>query len=453
MENILTPTAIEISGVHKSFKIHHDKGHTLKEKLLFGKKRSRFELREVLSDITLSIEKGDVVGLIGENGCGKSTLLKLISRIMYPNAGDIRIRGRVSSLLELGAGFHPDLTGRENIYTNASIFGLSRQEINHRLLEIIEFSELQDYIDNPVRTYSSGMYMRLAFSVAINVDADIILIDEILAVGDTNFQAKCFENLRRLKHQGKTIVIVTHDTGSIEKLCNRAVWLHNGQIEHEGKPFEVIDRYLSYMNDKRAYEIGKLKPYDLAQTNMASPVEAGHANTRTGALPIDQSDVDHSREEQDLLLPCEKIDVTANRFGSREIEIEDAFFLNDRNLATRVLHAGRSACIEIHFIVNCQIEECVFGIGIFTTDDVVCYGNNTQLDRLKVCPSRVKGQVRFKMPSLDLLAGSYKLNVAVVDVDGRPLDFIRNYMEFTVVSDDKSIGIFPMRHEWEIQDA
>ena len=183
---------IKVSDVWKSFRIYHDKGSTLKERILF-RGRNHYEERWVLKGVNLSVEQGESVGLLGENGSGKSTLLKLLTRIIYPNKGTIDIRGKVSSLLELGAGFHPDMTGRENIYMNASIFGLTKEDIDRKLDDIITFSELSPFIDTPVRTYSSGMYMRLAFSVAINVNADILLIDEILAVGDVNFQKKCYD--------------------------------------------------------------------------------------------------------------------------------------------------------------------------------------------------------------------------------------------------------------------
>ena len=201
--------AIEVRNLTKKFKVYMDKGSQLKERVLF-RKRNRYEERWVLNGISFNVRKGEAVGLIGHNGCGKSTTLKLLTKIIYPDGGTVDMSGRVSSLIELGAGFHPDMSGRENIYTNASIFGLSKKEIDARVDEIIAFSELEDYIDNPVRTYSSGMYMRLAFSVAINVDADILLIDEILAVGDAHFQEKCFEKMQEIKKSGTTIVIVSH---------------------------------------------------------------------------------------------------------------------------------------------------------------------------------------------------------------------------------------------------
>ena len=238
---------IEIHDVWKTFRVYFDKGSSLKERALF-RNRSRYENRTVLKGVDFSVAKGEAVGLVGRNGCGKSTLLKLLSRIMYPDQGSIEVKGRVSSLIELGAGFHPDMSGRENIYTNASIFGLTQHEIDARLQQIIDFSELHDFIDNPVRTYSSGMYMRLAFSVAINVDADVLLIDEILAVGDASFQAKCFKKLKEIKARGTTIVIVSHSLGQIEEFCERSIWIDQGKVRMIGTPTQVHPCYLDYMN-------------------------------------------------------------------------------------------------------------------------------------------------------------------------------------------------------------
>lgn len=235
--------AIKVDNVSKDFKIYFDKANTLKERLIFWN-RSKKEIKQVLKNVSLNIKKGETVALIGVNGSGKSTLLKLMTKIIYPTTGKITTYGKLTSLLELGAGFHPDFTGRENIYFNASIFGLTKKEIDNRLDDIIEFSELGDYIDNPVRTYSSGMYMRLAFSVAINVDADILLIDEILAVGDQHFQDKCLSKLQSLSNGDKTIVIVSHSLESIKKLCTRAIWISNSEVKLDDKPEKVIEEYL-----------------------------------------------------------------------------------------------------------------------------------------------------------------------------------------------------------------
>ena len=235
--------SIIVENVYKTFNIYFDKANSLKEKLLFWK-RNRKEKREILNGINLKIKKGEAVALIGVNGSGKSTLLKLMTKIIYPNKGKIITNGKLTSLLELGAGFHPDFSGRENIYFNASIFGLTKHEIDERINSIIEFSELGNYIDNPVRTYSSGMYMRLAFAVAINVDADILLIDEILAVGDQHFQDKCIAKMQELKSEGKTMVFVTHSMNTVKQFCTRAVWLCNGEIKMDGDPNKVTEKYL-----------------------------------------------------------------------------------------------------------------------------------------------------------------------------------------------------------------
>ena len=241
--NNINQYAICVKDVYKNFNVYLDKANTIKEKLLFLS-RNRKEKREVLKGINLNIKKGEAVALIGTNGSGKSTLLKLMTKILYPNSGAIEVNGKLTSLLELGAGFHPDFSGRENIYFNASIFGLTKKEIDERLKEIIKFSELKNYIDNPIRTYSSGMFMRLAFAVAINVNADILLVDEILSVGDEHFQNKCIEKMLELKNQGKTMVFVTHSMESVKKLCNRAIWLYNGEIEMDGEAEEVIKKYV-----------------------------------------------------------------------------------------------------------------------------------------------------------------------------------------------------------------
>lgn len=235
---------IECINVNKWFKLYYDKANTLKEKLIFWHKRSKNHKLHVLKDINIKIDKGETVALIGVNGSGKSTLLKLLTKIMYPDKGKINVNGKVTSLIELGAGFHPDFSGRENIYFNASIFGLTKKEIDKRVEDVIEFSELGEFIDNPIRTYSSGMYMRLAFAVAINVDADILLIDEILSVGDQSFQEKCMKKMDELKKEGKTIVLVSHSMGTVKEFATRVIWLDKGEIKMDGKPNKVVTAYM-----------------------------------------------------------------------------------------------------------------------------------------------------------------------------------------------------------------
>ena len=235
--------AIEVKNMTKRFKLFYDKPSTLKERLVFWNHK-KADTRTVLDNINIEIKKGETVALIGINGSGKSTLLKLMTKIIYPTKGTVTTSGKLTSLLELGAGFHPDFTGRENIYFNASIFGLTKKEINKRMKDIIDFSELEEFIDNPVRTYSSGQYMRLAFSIAINVDAEILLIDEILAVGDQHFQDKCFDKLKELRDSEKTIVIVSHALDAIKQICNRGIWINEGKIECDDKIDKAIDKYL-----------------------------------------------------------------------------------------------------------------------------------------------------------------------------------------------------------------
>lgn len=417
-------TVIDVKNITKKFKIYMDKGSQLKERLLF-RKRNRYEEREVLKGISFQVKKGEAVGLIGHNGCGKSTTLKLLTKIMYPDSGEITMKGRISSLIELGAGFHPDMSGRENIYTNASIFGLTKKEIDARLDEIIAFSELEEFIDNPVRTYSSGMYMRLAFSVAINVDADILLIDEILAVGDTNFQTKCFNRLRELKAKGMTIIIVTHDLSTIEKFCDRSIWINKGLIVREGRSDEVVDAYFSFMNQKRVE---------------SEPVLSKESETTDETA---ETETENSSDNNE-------IDYSANRFGLKYVEIKKAEMINSENKDVRIFRTGEKFSIKIHYHVNRPLDDYIFGFGFYTLEGECLYGNNTQIDRIKVNTRNTDGTVYADIERLPLLAGKYVLNVAVVDSDGTPMDFYRNYCEFEVVSEDRSTGYFSINHKWRI---
>lgn len=243
---------IKIENLTKIFTINKDKRYTLKQKLIF-KKGNFKEKRVVLDNINLTIKKGEVVILIGNNGCGKSTLLKLISKVLYPTKGNIETKNKILSIIELGAGFHQDFTGRENIYFNSSIYGLSKREIDKKIKNIIDFSELSDFIDNPIRTYSSGMIIRLAFSIIINIDADIYLFDEILAVGDNHFQKKCLDKINELKAQKKTIIIVSHDLNFVKNIGTRAIWLREGKIYKDGNAEKIIKEYLKESDEIEKY--------------------------------------------------------------------------------------------------------------------------------------------------------------------------------------------------------
>lgn len=404
--------AIEVSNVIKLFRVYIDKGFTLKEKLLFRNRR-RYEVRNVLNDVSFEVKKGEAFALIGENGCGKSTTLKLLTRIMYPDSGNIAMRGRVSSLIELGAGFHPDMNGRQNIYMNAAIFGLTKKEIDERIEGIIDFSELREFIDNPVRTYSSGMYMRLAFSIAINVDADILLIDEILAVGDAGFQTKCFDKLQEIRNSGVTIVLVSHDMGTVERFCDRAAWLSDGRLAAIGRSAETVDRYLQYVDAKRVKTLEKDR--SVANREPAPP-----------SVPSNDS----------------------NRFGLQTAVIRNAWIRDEKACETSTLTAGQNYVLDIEYEKKEGAPGCVFGFGIYTVNGVCLYGSDTRLDRVSSAGRADRGHVRCEFPDVQLMTGEYILQVSIVAEDGTPLDCYRDYSHFDVVSGDRGVGAIHMNHRW-----
>ncbi|MCM1082009.1 MAG: ABC transporter ATP-binding protein [Clostridium sp.] len=434
---------IEVKNISKSFKIYYDKGHTIKDYVATGK-RGRHEIRQVLKDVSFSLKKGEAIGLIGHNGCGKSTTLKLLTRIIYPDSGSIEMKGRVSSLLELGAGFHPDMSGRENIYINASIFGLTKKEIDERLEDIIAFSELEEFIDNPVRTYSSGMYMRLAFAVAINVEADILLIDEILAVGDANFQSKCFNKMRDLKADGVTIVLVTHDTNTVERFCDKAIWLNDGVIQKQGKSIEVVDKYLEFMNEEKLSQLEK---------------EEKRRREKEKKRLAEEKKVQIERKKQEEMeaakTPEEKAweqatDMSVKRFGTRDAVITDVKLLNHKKEDTRILHAGGDYYIVYQYETNKPNKEYIFGMGIYTLDGVCLFGTNTLIGKQHVPPVEKNGELTFCGKNLSLLSGKYILQVAIADLDGTPVDFIREYCRFDVINGNRDAGFCYMENDWII---
>lgn len=404
--------AIDVRDITKNFRIYYDKGAQLKEKLLF-RKRSRYEERQVLKGISFQVKKGEAIGLIGHNGCGKSTTLKLLTKIMYPDSGTITMHGRVSSLIELGAGFHPDMSGRENIYTNAAIFGLTKKEIDRRLDDIIAFSELEEFIDNPVRTYSSGMYMRLAFSVAINVDADILLIDEILAVGDANFQTKCFNKLKEIKRDGTTIVIVSHSLGQIEQICDRSIWIHEGRIKAEGAP-KIIDlEYLEFMGQKM-------------QENKQKELEAEKETS--------ENDKTESKK----------------RWGSGKARMTAVKACAPDGKAQRVFKTGEKIIICIDYEVKEKVESAVFGIGVFNSDGVQCYGTNTRIDKLDEFSLEKSGHAEIVLDEMNLLSGEYLIDLAIEEGEGIPVDYYREALKIEMISQTGDVGIARICHSWKI---
>jgi ABC-2 type transport system ATP-binding protein len=416
-----TENAIEVNHITKSFKVYLDKGSTLKEKVLFRNRR-KYDSRQVLNGISFNIKKGEAVGLIGANGCGKSTLLKLLSQIMYPDSGSIVMQGRVSSLIELGAGFHPDMSGKQNIYTNASIFGLTRKEIDRRLEEIISFSELEAYIDNPVRTYSSGMYMRLAFSVAINVDADILLIDEILAVGDANFQAKCFNKLREIKSNGTTIVIVSHSLGQIEQICERSIWIQNGKIRASGIPYDVHPQYLEFMGNRSL-------PQEKKETEERAQNGDGKSKpdiaTETKTLP--------------------------RRWGNGKARITSIKLLTKDNIEKQIFSTGDDVYLQVDYDVIEEVKDADFGIGIFRGDGLRCYGTNTKIEQFPVFHLKQSGQMRLLLQNIPLLPGEYWLDIAIESERTIPVDYWSKAYKFQIFSIIEDVGISRINHKWMIE--
>lgn len=387
--------AIQVRNMSKKFRVYFDKGHMLKEKLLFTS-RNRYETRTILDNISFDIYKGEAVGLIGHNGCGKSTALKLLTRIIYPDSGTVNVKGRVSSLLELGAGFHPDLSGRENIYINASIFGLKRKEIDEKIHEIITFSELGEFIDNPVRTYSSGMYMRLAFSVAINVRADILLVDEILAVGDAAFQAKCLNKIREIKNNGTTIVLVSHSMGQIKEVCDRCIWINHAQVAAIGETEEVAAKYLEYVDE-----------------------------------------TEKNKLVSGLIGRPEEIKVTADK--KDDLKVLDVKIL-DCNLADkRVWGIGESIRIFVKFRFKPNVSAKI-RLEIARADGIVAYANIFDRNGENFLLNE-ENELHFSFNSLNLLAGKFYMMMYIEDGNGELLGSVTPFAEIDIVDDSYRYGI------------
>lgn len=449
MENRTLPegrdVVIEVENVEKKFRSYQDKAASLKERFI-NPSRSRHEDVAVLNGISFQVCRGEAVGLIGKNGCGKSTTLKLLTRILYPNEGQIRINGRVSSLIELGAGFHPDMTGRENIYTNASIFGITRKEVQRRMDDIIRFSELEEFIDNPVRTYSSGMYMRLAFAVAINVDADVLLIDEILAVGDAAFQKKCFEKLKAIKESGTTIVIVSHSMEQMYKICDRLIWIENGLIRAEGVPKFIGEEYLASMEEDRLERIGlesQQEKADIEQQIAEKQAQtAGSGKSETMGELLEKQKVFRCNESLKEICPF-------YRNGARRQTDFSLFYtqvtvLDENGRETQQLKTGNKYTIRLVYRADRTHENIRFAIGLTRDDGIYCYGSYHEIHGLLPRES----QLEFHFTN-SLLKGNYVLDLWIEDLDGKPYDSIYSLMSIDVETDPYvERGILTMKHTW-----
>ena len=410
--------AIEVRDVHKAYRRYGRRKSfgTLKSALLSGGlgrdiKGATFE---ALRGVSFDVPAGRTFGIVGRNGSGKSSMLKLIAGIGKPTSGVIRVNGRVSALIELGAGFHPEISGRDNVYINGMMLGLSKREVASRFDEIVAFAELQDFIDAPVKTYSSGMYMRLGFSVAINVDPDVLLVDEVLAVGDESFTHKCLDKFAEFKRRGKTVLIVTHMLDLITRFCDEALWLDQGSIRAFGDPKRVVDAYL--------LDVAAQEDQALAHRTPVVAVDAPNATDM------------HTASE--------------GRWGSREAEIVAVDFLRRDGTAAHVYESGEGIEIRMRVRAHQPLADFVFGIGIFNAEGVCCYGTNTDIEGATPGEFTGEGEVGFHIDNLWLVNGSYTVDVAVHRRNGAPYDYHRQLYTIRVTSSLKDTGVFRPPHRW-----
>ncbi len=375
--------AIRFEEVTKRFVLQDDRPRSFKEAFVdaFRSKRG-VEKRTLtaLDSVSFELEHGESLGLVGPNGTGKSTSLKLVAGILEPTSGRVLVDGRVAALLELGAGFHPDLTGRENVYLNGSLLGLSRREMRSRLDRIVDFSELGRFIDMPVKHYSSGMYMRLGFATSIHVDAEILLIDEVLAVGDQAFQNKCRERISRLRNEGVTILLVSHSPQAVRELCRRALWLENGRILGEGTADDVLEDYYASVvaRESLRYAAEGSEP-EVARTEAAAP--GGRSS----------------------------------RFGTGEVEIESVETLDDNGESLSVLLTGEPVTIRIHYRARSRVSRPVFGLAIHRDDGVHVAGPNTFDARLDIEAVEGAGALDYRIARMPLIEGAYELSASCYD--------------------------------------
>ena len=421
--------AVRVSDLTKLYQryAHRKQFRTLKSALLKGNLIGELRPDETftaLSGVTFNVWEGSTFAVIGRNGSGKSSLLKVLAGITKPTMGEVEVNGRVSALIELGAGFHPEISGRENVFINGIMLGLSKREISERFDDIVEFAELEEFIDAPVKNYSSGMYMRLGFAVAIHVNPDVLLIDEVLAVGDQEFVHKCLDKISEFRRRGKTIILVTHSLGLVEKLADEAIWLDGGKIQVRGDPKKVVDAYLAQVTSREEEALAAAEEQAVAE--FAALPEAGPA--------LDEESP--SQREK-------------GRWGSREVEIAEAALLGPDGEPRHVFDTGDPVTVRLRIKSSGTIKDFVFGIGIFSADGVCCYGTNTDIEEFVPLSLSGEGEVRLVLDRLDLVEGTYFLDVAAHQRDGYPFDYHRSLHAFRVNSRVKDLGIYRPAHRWE----
>lgn len=417
--------AIKIRNLSKRYKIYHQKELNLKYTFLnfiTGKKSSFYDEFWALKNVSMDIKKGQTVGIIGENGGGKSTLLKLMAGILYPDEGTLTTHGKIATLIEIGAGFHPELSGRENVYINGAVLGFQKKEIDHKFEQILEFSGLEKFIDNPIKTYSSGMYVRLGFSIAINVNPDILLVDEILAVGDENFQKKCLQKIGQFKEEGKTIVLVSHDLGTIEKMCDHTFLLDDGKVSSEGNPADVISDY---------YQILHRKGKKGLRTEEPPPEPEPHPKPQPQPQPIS---------------------TPQSRWGSGEAQITGMECFSKNGEKSEMFQTGNFMKVRIHYEASQKIENPVFGLAIYREGGIHINGPNTKTSGYRITSIQGKGSVDYIISSLPLTPGAYYLTAAIVDDSLlHTFDHWHRGFGFTVVENKRikeKTGVVYIPAEW-----
>lgn len=400
---------IQLKNVIKTYKLYNKPLDRLKEAISFRNRSYHTEFK-ALNGITFNVEKGDAIGILGKNGSGKSTLLKLITGVLTPTSGIIEVKGKISAILELGAGFNPDYSGRENIYLNGLMMGYSREEIDKKIDDIIQFADIGDFIEQPVKIYSSGMFARLAFAVSINVEPDILIVDEALAVGDVRFQTKCIEKMKELKKNGTTILFVSHATEQVKRFCNKAVWLKNGIIEALGESSEIVDLYEDYM---------KYSSEDVIL----------HENQTDAITPPPDDEDFVLPSNPDILSSITKVSINKSNFSTfDDIEVEVEY--------------------EVYETI---ITDLLLGVAIYTPDRKYIFGPNTYLEKVEIPNTRGRHRLKYIISEVSLLGGSYCIDVGVFNNEGIVcLDYKQAICDFRITNKYFSEGLIYMRHRWEV---
>ena len=443
-------SAIEVVNVSKVYRRYAQKKQfaTFKSAVLSGSLLGDLkpdQTFQALRGVSFSVPKGCTYGVIGRNGSGKSTLLKCVAGITRPTEGSVTVDGRISALIELGAGFHPEISGRENIFINGIMLGLTKKEIQHRFDEIVEFAEMQDFIDAPVKTYSSGMYMRLGFAVSVHVDPDVLLVDEVLAVGDQGFTHKCIDKFAEFRRRNKSILLVTHSLDLVEKFCDTAHWLDHGVSKGEGDPKRVVAAYVIDVEDIEENELAKAESARLV-ASAKEMTEAQETEVPTGETsPAETGEGPGAEEAQG---PKDGFKSDEGRWGTREVEITNVTIAGPDGEAGHVFQSGEALQIRLDVTSKEKVTDFVFGLGLFNADNVCVYGTNTNLEEFQPTEIDGDGLVTFTIDKLDLVEGTYRLDLAAHKTDGYPYDYHRLLYTFRVKSRIRDVGIYRPDHKW-----